>query len=54
MPRPMREEATHDRKTDALHLLASFAMSVVTVLLAWAVAVLAVSEKETFSSKTAR
>jgi hypothetical protein len=54
LPRPMREGATHDKKTDALHLLASFAMSVVTVLLACAVAVLAVSEKETFSGKAAR
>jgi hypothetical protein len=50
----MREGATHDKRTAALHLLASFAMSVVTVLLACAVAVLAVSEKETFSGKTAR
>ena len=54
MPRPMREGARHDNKTDALHLLASFAMSVATVLLACAAAVLAVSEKEIFSGKNCK
>ena len=54
MPRPTREGARHDKKTDALHLLASFAMIVATVLLACAAAALAVSEKETFSGKNCK
>ena len=53
MPRPMREGARRDNKTDALHLLASFAMIVATVL-ACAAAALAVSEKETFSGKNCK
>ena len=54
MPRPTREGARHDKKTDALPLPASFAMIAAAVLLACAAVVLAVSEKETFPGKNGK